>query len=560
MAPRWQRRVPLLGLLRAYPRDLLRGDVAAGLTTAVMLIPQAMAYASLAGMPPITGLYASLVPVVVYGLLGTSGALAFGPVAIIALLTASTVGPLSGGDPTTYVALASALALLVGVIQLLLGFLRLGVVVDLLSHSVVSGFTSAAALVIAASQLPELTGIDTGNGQTFIAEIGALVGARDGLHLTTLLVGGTAVAGLAALKRLRTRVPGPLVVVGLLTAAAYVLDLPAAGVSILGQVPAGLPAPQLPAVGPAQLQQLVVPALIIALLAYMEGISVAKAIAARTHERVDASQELIASGAANLAAGAFQAFPVAGGFSRTAVNHEAGARTPVAGLVTAATVTVALLLFTPLFTYLPDAVLAAIVIIAVVGLVDLRTARRTWRVDRWDFSMLAVTFTATLTLGVEIGLAVGIVTSLLLLVARTARPHIVEIGHVPGTGIYRNVHRYPTETDPGILLVRIDAALLFATAPTVVRRVEALTATRDERLRAVVLDASAISDVDSDGLHTLDELERTLSVRSVGLHLATVRGPVRDLLRSAGHWQRWQAEGRIHETVEEALVALRAQT
>jgi sulfate permease, SulP family len=550
------RRVPLVGLLRDYPRPLLRGDLVAGLTTAVMLIPQAMAYAALAGMPPITGLYASIVPIAVYALLGTSGSLAFGPVAIVSLLTASAVGPLAGGDPATYVVLAGALALMVGAIQLLLGVLRLGMVVDLLSHSVISGFTSAAALVIAASQLRALTGIETEGGETFVAELSSILGAIGGLHPATLTVGLASIVGLVLLKRVVPRFPAPLAVVGVVTLVAYLAGLGQAGVTLLGEVPSGLPGPSLPAVDLGQLQSLLVPALTIALLSYLEGISVAKAIASRTRERIDSSQELIASGAANLAAGVFQAFPVAGGFSRTAVNHQAGARTPLASLVTAGTVALSVLLLTPLFTYMPRAVLAAIVIVAVAGLVDVRSARRAWRTDRWDFAMLAVTFTATIGLGVELGIGIGVAASLLLLVARTARPHITELGVVPATGLCRNVARFETATDPRVLLVRVDAALLFATAPSVTRRLEQLAAQRDERLRALVLDASAIADVDGDGAHVLDELEATLATRDVSLHLATVRGPVRDALSRTGHWQRWRAEERTHESVEDALDTL----
>ncbi len=551
-----ERRVPLVRLLRGYPRALLRGDLTAGLTTAVMLIPQAMAYAALAGMPPITGLYASIVPIAVYALLGTSGSLAFGPVAIVSLLTASAVGPLAGGDPATYVVLAGALALMVGAIQLLLGVLRLGMVVDLLSHSVISGFTSAAALVIAASQLRALTGIESAGGETFVAELSSILGAISGLHPATLAVGLGSVAGLVVLRRVLPRFPAPLAVVGVVTLVAYGAGLGDAGVDLLGEVPSGLPGPALPAVGLAQLQSLLVPALTIALLSYMEGISVAKAIAAKTRERVDSSQELIASGAANLAAGVFQAFPVAGGFSRTAVNHQAGARTPLASLVTAATVALSVLLLTPLFTFMPRAVLAAIVIVAVAGLVDVRSAVRAWRTDRWDFTALVVTFTATLGLGVELGIGIGIAGSLLLLIARTARPHITELGVVPATGLCRNVARFDTVTDPRVLLVRVDAALLFATAPSVTRRLEHLAAQRDDRLVALVLDASAIADVDGDGAHVLDELETTLTARDVSLHLATVRGPVRDALSRTGHWQRWTAQGRVHESIEDALDAL----
>ena len=552
-----ERRLPLVRLLRdGYPRELLRGDLTAGLTTAVMLIPQAMAYAALAGMPPITGLYASVVPIAVYALLGTSGALAFGPVAIVALLTASAVGPLAGGDPATYVVLAGALALMVGAIQLLLGVLRLGAVVDLLSHSVISGFTSAAALVIAASQLRALTGIEVEGGETFVAELAAVLGSLGGLHPLTFAVGLTAIVGLVVLKRVVPRFPAPLAVVGLATLAAYLAGFGQAGVDLLGEVPSGLPGPALPAVGLADLQSLLVPAVTIALLSFMEGISVAKAIAAKTRERVDSSQELIASGGANLAAGVFQAFPVAGGFSRTAVNYQAGARTPVASLVTAGTVAISVLLLTPLFTYMPRAVLASIVIVAVAGLVDVRSARRSWRTDRWDFSMLAVTFAATLGLGVEIGIGVGVTASLLLLVARTARPHLTELGYVPRLGQYRNTGRYPAVTDPRVLIARVDASLLFATAPTIARRLEQLAGHRDDRLRAMVLDAEAVGDIDGDGVHVLTELEHDLAARGVELHLTTVHGPVRDALTRTGHWQRWCEQGRTHECIEEALDAL----
>jgi sulfate permease, SulP family len=547
------RRLPLVALLRHYPRQHLRGDVTAGLTTAVMLIPQAMAYAALAGMPPVTGLYASVVPIAIYALLGTSGALAFGPVAIVALLTASAVGPLADGDPATYVALASALALMVGVVQLVLGVLRLGSVVDLLSHAVISGFTSAAALVIAASQFRSLTGIEAEGGHTFVAELTGLLGAVTTLHPATLAVGLGSVIVLVLFKRRLPRVPGPLIAVILMTGLAFAMDLGAQGVDLLGEVPSGLPAPALPMVGLEQLRQLALPALVIALLSFMEGISVAKAIASRTRDRIDSSQELLASGGANVAAGLFQAFPVAGGFSRTAVNFQAGARTPVASLITAAVVYISALALTPLFTYLPRALLAAIVVVAVVGLVDLQGARHAWRTDRWDFATLVATFAATLLLGVELGIVLGIAASLLLLVARSTRPHITEIGLVPSTGHYRNVARFETVTDPRVLLIRVDAALLFATAPAVHRRVEQLCAVRDERLVAVVLDCSAVSDLDGDGAHVLDDVGRSLHERGATLHLATVRGPVRDALERTGHLTTLREEGRIHEDVAAAL-------
>jgi sulfate permease, SulP family len=357
------------------------------------------------------------------------------------------------------------------------------------------------------------------------------------------------------LKKRFPRIPGPLVVVTLVTAAAFLGGLGDRGVALLGEVPSGLPAPALPAVGLAELQALLVPALMIALLSFMEGISVAKAIASRTHERIDASQELLASGASNVAAGVFQAFPVAGGFSRTAVNHQAGARTPVASLITAATVALAALALTPLFTFLPRAVLAAIVVVAVAGLVDLAGAKHAWRTDRWDFATLATTFAATLLLGVELGIGIGIGASLLLLVARSARPHITELGLVAETGHYRNVDRYDEDRParPADPRRRGPAVRHRASGPP---SVEQLCAARDDRLEVVVLDFSAVSDVDGDGAHVLDDLARTLAVRAVDLHLATVRGPVRDALARMDRWEALYEGSLVHEDVAAALRAI----
>jgi sulfate permease, SulP family len=542
--------VPALRWLRGYDRATLGADVVAGLTVAVMLVPQAMAYAALAGMPPVTGLYASIVPLVVYALLGTSGQLAFGPVAIVSLLTASALAPLAAGDPATYVALAAVLALLVGALLLLLGLLRLGALVSFLSHSVISGFTSAAALIIGFSQARELLGIDTERSESFIGTLTGLAANAATANPATVAIGLGSVAALVAGKKLAPRVPTALLVVAVTTGATALLGLADAGVATLGEVPSGLPRPALPAITVDAVLALLPSAAAIALISFLEGISVAKAIAAKTRQRIDADAELVASGAANLAAGVFQSFPVAGGFSRTAVNHQAGARTPMASLITAAVVALTVAFLTPLFFHLPRAVLAAVIVVAVAGLVDLGSARHAWRVRRSDAAVLGLTFAATLLIGVEPGIAVGVAASLALLLWRTGNPHTAELGRVTGTTRFRNTDRYPTRTDPTVAVLRVDGPLYFASAKRFDDRVTGLVADRKD-LAAIVLDCSAVTGMDTDGSHALAELDRKLDDAGVTLHLATVRGPVRDVLERAGLWER--LHDRIHPAIPAAL-------
>jgi sulfate permease, SulP family len=408
------RLLPLLGWLPGYRRDTLRHDLVAGLTVAVMLVPQAMAYASLAGLPPVTGLYAAVVPLVAYALLGTSGSLAVGPVAITALMTGAALGPLAGGDPARYAALAALLALMVGAIQLLLAAARLGSVVGVISRPVLIGFTSAAAIIIAASQLRDLLGLAAGGGQTLPETLTSVGRAAGTVHGLTVAVAAASLAALLLLRRRAPRLPGPLLVVAAVTALSAAFSLGDRGVRILTEVPAGLPMPALPALSAADIAALAPAAVAIALVAYLEGIAVAKALADRCHQELHPGRELVAVGAANIAAGLFQAFPVAGGFSRSAVNFAAGARTPVATLVTAVVVALTVAFLTPALHHLPYAVLAAIVVTAVLGLVDVRAALATWRERRADGLLVAATFLGTLLLGVEIGLAVGIAGSLAL--------------------------------------------------------------------------------------------------------------------------------------------------
>lgn len=519
LARRWARRstrrLPIVGWIARSDAGSRRADLLAGLTVAAMLVPQGMAYAALAGMPPVTGLYASTVPLVAYALLGTSGQLAVGPVAIVSLLTASTVAPIAAGDPGAYVVLAGMLALLVGALQLGLGLLRAGRLTNLLSHPVISGFTSAAAIVIATTQLDKLLGVSVGRTDNLLDRLAALAGSLGDTDPTTLTVGILAIAVMLVGRRVMPRVPMALIVVLLAAAAVPLLGLADRGVAVVGHVPGGLPLPTLPLPPADAIVALLPGAVIIALLSYLEGISVARAIAARTRDRIDPDQELVASGAANLAAGLLQAFPVAGGFSRTAVNHDAGARSPLASLVTALAVLLALLLFAPLLRTVPDVVLAAVILVAVAGLISWRQARQAWRVERTDGIALSVTFVATLAFGVEIGIAVGIAASVLLSVWRLGVPRI------------------SVEDGPTCTVIRVEGDLLPASGVRLLELVE-------ERLdRGAVpgcrleLELSGVPSADLSGVEALGAIDGACSAADVELHLTGLRpGVVAPLRRS----------------------------
>jgi sulfate permease, SulP family len=552
-----RRIVPLTQQLSGYDRTLLGSDLSAGLTVGVMLIPQGMAYALIAGMPPIYGLYASLVPLVVYALLGTSRQLAVGPVAMVSLLVAAGVGPLAGGDPQRYVELALLLAVMVGVLQLTMGLLRFGFLTNFLSHPVLAGFTSAAALIIGASQLRHLVGVELPRSSHVHEILGALVRQLGAIHPLTLAVGLTAMGLLVLLKRWRPTFPGALAVVGLFTGAVALFGLDGAGLRVVGEVPGGLPLPTWPGLDLAAIQGLLPVALAISLVGFMESIAVAKVYATRHRYDVSPNQELIALGAANLVGAIFRAFPTTGGFSRTAVNDQAGARTTVATLVAAGVIAITLLFLTGLFQGLPTAVLAAIVLTAVASLVQWREALHLWRVDRRDFAVMMVTFAATLGLGIEEGIVVGVVVSLGSLVYETSRPHSALLGRLPGTDTFRNLARHPeAERTEGVTAYRLDAALSFANAGFLRDEVRAL-AEATPAPRALVFDFHAINGIDSTALHQVEELLGDLASRGIGVYFAGVKGPVMDRFQRAGLRDRIGGARFFHE-VSQAVDAARA--
>lgn len=545
--------LPAASWLRSYDGALLRDDLRAGLVVAVMLVPQGMAYAALAGLPPIAGLYASVLPLVAYALLGTSGQLAVGPVAVVSLLTADALGHIAGGDTVAYIALAGTLAIMVGAIQITLGLLRMGALTNLLSHPVLTGFTAAAALIIGLSQVRPLLGLDLPRPESFLGGVGDVLTNLSDVHWLTIAVGAVGVATLALGRKLLPRFPTALAVVGVAIVITAIFDMDDRGVAIIGDVPSGLPGLVIPTMDLDTLRALIPAALTVALIGYTEGISIAKAMAAKTRQEVAPNQEFIAIGTANVAAGLFQAFPVAGGFSRTAVNYQAGAHTGMATLITAATVALSLLLLTPLFFNLPKAILAAIIVVAVAGLVDFAAARSISRVRTTDGIALAATFLATLLLGIEIGIAIGVVVSLGLFVYKSATPHVAELGRVEGTTTFRNVRAYSTITDPQVAIVRLDGPLYFANANFLQDRLLSLVASRVD-LRTVIVDASAVSELDGSADHSLHDVIDHLDDAGIDFHLTTVRGPVRSVMTRSGLLDRVGRE-RVHPDIGAALDA-----
>ncbi|MFT5530780.1 MAG: SulP family sulfate permease [Candidatus Poriferisodalaceae bacterium] len=558
MTSRLKQFVPIVGWAPQYDRSNLRSDLAAGLTVGAMLVPQAMAYALLAGLPPEVGLYAATIPVAVYALFGTSRQLAVGPVAIVSLLTASALAPLVEEGTAGYLGAAALLALMVGVVHIVLGVGRLGFLVNFLSHSVLVGFTAAAAIVIGFSQAKHLFGVSTERKDHFYETVLEVIDKLSGTNVETLFLGVMALLVMFGLKRFAPRVPGALVVVIGSILAVKTFGLEERGVKVVGDIPDTLPAFGLPDFDGSLISTLAMTALVITLVGFMESIAVAKVYARRHRYEVDPNSELIGLGAANVASGLFGGYPVTGGFSRTAVNDTAGARTPLASLITAGIVLAAIAFLTPLFASLPNAALGAIIIMAVVGLVDVAEMRHIAAIKRSDLIGLGVAFFATLILGIELGILVAVVASMLVVFARMSMPHSAVLGHVDGTTSYRNVERFPeAHTINGIQILRIDAALSFVNAVNVKRLLLTKADSITEEPRAMVLDASGINDLDATGAEMLKEVLIEVADRKVLLHLCNVKGPVRDVMRNAGIWDA--LGNRIHASANDAIVAITGQ-
>ncbi|GHF69301.1 SulP family inorganic anion transporter [Seohaeicola zhoushanensis] len=537
--------LPILDWGRTYDRQALSNDLIAAVIVTIMLIPQSLAYALLAGLPPEAGIYASIAPILLYAIFGTSRALAVGPVAVVSLLTASAVAQVAEQGTAGYAVAALTLAFLSGGFLVLLGVLRLGFLANFLSHPVIAGFITASGILIATSQLKHILGIGAG-GHTLPEMLGAIFSHLDETNWITLLIGVTATAFLfwvrkglkPALKRLGTPAlltdiaakAGPVAAVVVTTLAVWAFDLGAHGVRIVGEVPQSLPPFTLPGLSPDLLGKLLVPAILISVIGFVESVSVAQTLAAKKRQRIDPDQELIGLGAANLGAAFTGGYPVTGGFARSVVNFDAGAETPAAGAFTAIGLAIAAVALTPLVYFLPNATLAATIIVAVLSLVDFSILKKTWGYAKSDFIAVAATILLTLGLGVEAGVASGVGLSVLLHLYKTSRPHVAEVGLVPGTQHFRNINRHKVLTDPSLVTLRVDESLYFVNA----RFLEDLIQKRVTEgcaIRNVVLMFSAVNDVDFSALESLEAINHRLRDMGIGLHLSEVKGPVMDRLK-----------------------------
>lgn len=550
---RLARVLPIAGWLPAYRRGDALADLRAGATVGVLVVPQAMAYAALAGVPPIAGLYAAMVSLVVYAVFGTSRFISVGPVAIDSLLTAAAVAPLADGDAGRYVALTSLLTVMIGVFQVAAGMAKLGALVNLLSVPVIAGFTSAAALTIGLTQVKDLLGLQlSGSSTTFVDGLVQVVPNLESLDPSTALLGVLSIVALVGIKRWASRVPGPLLLVGAATAVVVLLDLP---VRQIGEIPSGIPLPRLPASPWADLTALLPSAAAIALISYMESISTGSAFARKTRTRIEPDRELVAVGLANGAAGLMQGMPVAGGFSRGAVNYNAGARTPMSGVVASVLVAISLLVLTPVLALIPKAALAAIILVAVATLIDVRGARAVGRVRRSDLVALLATAAATLVLGPTWGLALGVGVSFALFLRHLNRPHMPELGYCPAEGMFRNVERHETVTHPELLVVRIDAPLSFVGARAIADDLAEQLRGR-EGTRFLVVDATAVNAADFTGAEMLGQLIDDLDGIGVQTHLGGLRGPVRDVLERTEWFRELATSGRVRGTVLDSVRGL----
>ncbi len=539
-----RRFLPIIAWGPHYGKGKFADDAIAAIIVAIMLIPQALAYALVAGLPPETGLYASMFGLTVYALFGTSNTLSVAPVAVISLMTAAALGKLSLDGSEQAVAAALTLAFLSGGFLLLLGLLRLGFMANFLSHPVISAFITASAIIIGLSQLQHLLGVSASgqnviellmslsqsfsdaNGITFGLGVGAIlliVWCKTGLRRGLLALGINA--------RLTTTVSrsGPLLVAIIMASLAFLLRLDQQGVQLLGDVPKGLPALAVPDFSFDLVNSLLGSAVLISIIGFVESISVAQTLAARRRERIDLDQELVGLGAANIAVSFGGGFPITGGFSRSVVNFEAGAATPTAGLFTAILIAVVTLFLTPVLYWLPKVCLAAIILVAVYSLIDFSVLRKSWQYSKADFTAVFITLLLTLVIGVEIGIAAGVLASILIHLYKTSQPHVAVIGRVVGTEHFRNVRRHTVETYANLLSIRIDESLYFANTRYLEELIFKLVAD-NSKLKHVILMCTAVNEVDMSALETLEKISETLKDLDIDLHLSEVKGPIMDKL------------------------------
>jgi SulP family sulfate permease len=550
---RW---LPCLDWGRRYDRSSAAQDGLAALIVTLMLIPQSLAYAMLAGLPPVTGLYASILPLLAYAIFGSSRTLAVGPVAVVSLMTAAALAPLFPAGSAAYIGAAMLLALLSGLLLSSMAMLRLGFLANFLSHPVVSGFISASGILIAVGQLKHLFGISA-SGESLRQIIPQLWLGAPSAHWQTLLIGVLSLIWLwwarARLKPVLQRLglsaqmadnlakAGPVLAIIAAIVAVSLLHLQQAGVKVVGVIPQGLPGLMLPTLDFALAVQLLPAALLISLVGFVESVSVGQTLAAKRRQRIEPDNELLGLGTANLSAAFSGGFPVTGGFSRSVVNYDAGAQTPMAGVFTAAGIGLSVMLLTPLLHNLPQAVLAATIIVAVLSLVDLGSLSRTWRYSRPDGVAQLATIVGVLLIGVEAGILIGVGLSLLLFLWRTSQPHMAVVGQVPGSEHFRNIERFAVIESPNVLSLRVDESLYFPNARYLEDRISELIASRPQ-VRHLVLMCSGINLIDASALDSLEAVVERLKTANIQLHLSEVKGPVMDQLRRSSFLEHFAGQ------------------
>lgn len=562
------RYLPILKWLKGYSGETFLRDLLGAGIVSFMFLPQSLAYALLAGLPIEAGLYASIVPLIGYALFGTSRVLAVGPVAVIALMTASALQPLAVPGTPEYTKLALALSFLSGVMLVALGLFRFGFLANLLSHPVISGFVTASTVIIALSQVKTILGIKA-EGNTLLQLVPSLWQDAPGFNGATLAIGVSTIVLLVAVRLwmepllVHLGLPakaasmiartGPLVAATIFATVSFLFDLPAHGVKLVGSLPDGLPELTLPQFDYGQWRALLLPALLMSIIGFVESVSVGRTFAARRREHVFPNKELVGLGAANVLASFSGGMPVSGGFSRSVVNNDAGVQTPIASIFTGIGIALVLLFLVPVIAYIPQAVLAATIIVAVLSLVDLRILRQTWNYSKSDFTAVAATIVITLLEGVELGVAAGVVISVVMYLYRTSKPHMAVVGLVPGTHHFRNIRRHDVITSQTVLSIRVDESLYFANSGVLEERLAEFLLLCPEA-KHLVLICSAINAIDSSALESLESLNHRLYDMGVTFHLSEVKGPVMDRLRRSNFLN--ELTGRVFLSQYHAILEL----
>ena len=531
---RIEKYVPGIGLIRSYNRDLLKIEMAAAVTVFAILVPSALAYGELAGFEPVVGLYAALAAMIAYAFFGSSKQVIIGPEATTAILVATIVTPMAGGDAARYAALAAALAISIGLICLLAGHFKIGFVADFLSKPILTGYITGTALIVIASQLGKLFGISLENDD-FFAKILELITRLDETHLPTLVLGLITILALVALKRFVPKAPGPLVIVIGAIIISTIFQLAELGIAVVGQIPSGLPMPQIPQVSLADLKTLLPAALAMSVLIFSDEVLTARVFARKNHYEIDTNQELIALGATNISSGLFQSFATAASSSRTVVNDNSGGKSQMVGLLTAGLVIVFLLFFTSMLQNLPTVVLGAIIIVASSSLIDIQEFRSLNLVRHSEFYLSILTLFGVLVIGIVAGIALAVGFSLLDFIYRTYRPHSSVLGTIDGVDGYHGIEPGGyNQVVPGLIVYGFDAPLFFANAPHLMDQIRGLISTADQPIKCLLLDAEAIPDIDTTAADTLKEIYQELSGKGITLAIARANKPLRETLRLTG--------------------------